>query len=194
MSEKNPFHGHEQHKNVEHDPNAIREHQERIRQQVEKAAESSKPLNEVDISRLERESDENAYSTEQIKERLNQSVDNPRQNTDYTYSSTQTLNAAYARARKQLKPVDRAMSKVVHNPTVETVSAVGGATVARPSGLLYGALFSFIASVGFFYVSKKYGYEYNAFIGIAAFIGGFFFGLVVELFVRGIRPYKSDRS
>lgn len=90
------------------------------------------------------------------------------------------LNQTIRRTQKKLPARERAFSKVIHQPAVEAASDIGGATVARPSGLLFGGLFSVISSLAFLYISKHYGYEYNFLIGIVFFIGGFALGIFAE--------------
>jgi hypothetical protein len=89
--------------------------------------------------------------------------------------------------QKELKGPERAFSKFIHNEAVDNISAVAGATVARPTGLLLGGVFSVIASIAVLVICRFYGYEYNYTIGLLSFVGGFFFGNVVELLARLIR-------
>lgn len=87
---------------------------------------------------------------------------------------------AIKRVQKHLKPSERRFSKVIHNPKVEIISDIAGGTFARPSGLLYGGIFSLLSSLSLYLLSKHYGYEYSYFVGILFFVGGFGFGLLVE--------------
>jgi tetrahydromethanopterin S-methyltransferase subunit G len=88
------------------------------------------------------------------------------------------------KVQRQLPASQRKFSKVIHNPAVEQVSNVAGETVARPSGLLWGGVFSLIANLVVIIVCRYYGYEYNYLVGIVSFIGGFGFGLLVEAVTR----------
>lgn len=94
-------------------------------------------------------------------------------------SYQQSLNAI----RRQLPKPARSFSKLVHNPTIETVSNVSAQTIARPSGLLGGGLGAFLGSAFLLYMSKHYGFEYNYTLFIVLFAGGFLLGLVLELLV-----------
>ena len=97
---------------------------------------------------------------------------------------------AIKRVQKHLRPSDRRFSKVIHNPKVEIVSDITGGTVARPSGLLYGGLFSLLSSLFLYLLSRHYGYEYSYFVGILFFGGGFVFGLLVESVLRIFKKSK----
>jgi pyruvate dehydrogenase complex dehydrogenase (E1) component len=93
-------------------------------------------------------------------------------------------------AQRQMKPAQRRFSKFIHKRGVEAVSNVSSATVARPSGLLVGGLFSVISSLVILYICRHYGYEYNFFVGLASFAGGFLLGV----FVEGVyRLFKRER-
>lgn len=94
---------------------------------------------------------------------------------------------AIQRVQKQLSPPERQFSRIVHNKTVDTISEVAGNTVARPSGLLLGGIFSLLGSIAVIVICRFYGYEYNYLIGSICFIGGFFLGLLFELLLRGKR-------
>lgn len=103
------------------------------------------------------------------------------------YGEQQTLK----RIQKHLKPSERRFSKVIHNPIIEATSDLAGATIARPSGMLYGGIFSLISSLVLYLVSKHYGYEYPYFVGVLFFIGGFIFGLLVE---STIKIFKKNNN
>lgn len=101
---------------------------------------------------------------------------------------------AYQRTIKQtqkhLNKSERAFSKAIHNPVVEQISEVGAKTVARPSGILFGGLFSFIFSLLTLIISKRSGFKYNYLIFILVFVGGYFCGLLIELVYRSLRSKK----
>lgn len=192
MDERLPQQGPEQHdESGEHDPYKVEKRHEAVREQIEKAAEHHKPKSHEDISRLEKEIEKKAESAQELSSELESQQTNRDSDKRYRYSSSESIPRAVTQARKQLKPAERAVSKVIHNPKIEAISSVTGATVARPSGFMYGAIFSFIATLGFLVISKRYGYEYNAFVGVLTFIAGYLAGLIVELITRTIRHPKK---
>lgn len=95
------------------------------------------------------------------------------------------------RTQAKLSAPDRTLSKVIHHPVVEAVSEVAGKTVARPSGILAGGIFAFIGSSAFLWIARHYGYEYNYLLFALFFIGGFFVGLLLELFIRVASKRRS---
>lgn len=94
--------------------------------------------------------------------------------------------ASYKKHMKQLQselpPVQRAFSKVIHNPVVEKTSEVIGSTVARPNAILAGAVTAFILVLGVYLIAKHYGYVLSGFETIGAFIVGWIIGTLYDLF------------
>jgi flagellar biosynthesis GTPase FlhF len=86
--------------------------------------------------------------------------------------------------RRNLKPHDRTLSRIIHQPLVSAISEVTEKSVARPSALLAGGLFSLVSSAGVLFIAKYYGYEYNFLVGIVSFAGGFLAGLLIEGLAR----------
>jgi hypothetical protein len=82
--------------------------------------------------------------------------------------------------QNELSGRDRAFSRVIHQPVVEALSNAAEGTVARPSGLLVGGLFSVLSSIAVLYICRHYGYQYNYLVGLACFAAGFLVGLVFE--------------
>lgn len=50
------------------------------------------------------------------------------------------LNSSLSNIRRHLKRRDKAFSKFIHNPTINSISEVTGKTLARPYGLLCGGI------------------------------------------------------
>jgi hypothetical protein len=103
----------------------------------------------------------------------------------------QTWNRGITRIRKHLSTPSRAFSKVIHQPVVDSVSRVSEKTVARPSGLLTGAICAFIGSSAFLWIARHYGFTYNYFLFVLFFAGGFIVGLIIEAFMSLLRKSKA---
>ncbi len=91
------------------------------------------------------------------------------------------FNRTMSRIRRNLSPIDRTMSKVIHNQGVDKVSTAMEKTVARPSSLLVGGTLAVTGGFAYFYIAKHYGYEYNAGVLIMLFVIGYLIGLLFEL-------------
>jgi hypothetical protein len=97
------------------------------------------------------------------------------------------------RTRKQLSKPERTLSKAIHQPVINAVSKVGEKTIARPTGILTGALVALIGSTYVLWTAKHYGYEYNYWIVFALFVGGYLVGLVIETLVYMLRRLRGAK-
>ena len=97
-------------------------------------------------------------------------------------------------ARRHMNAPSRVMSRLIHQPVIEKVSEVAGATVARPSGILGGGLFAFVGSFALLWVTKHYGYTYNYLVFFMLFVSGFAIGMIVELVIHNMmrRHHKQN--
>lgn len=165
------------------DPKVFEDQQEKIGELREKAAE---------------EAEAGRDSIEALKDRIEQEAQSREKMAAATTEAAASESPipigggledhAYAqnlrRAQKQMSAPQRQLSKFIHKRGVETASNIGGATVARPSGLLVGGLFSVLSSLAILYICRHYGYEYNFLVGLASFAGGFVLGILVEGFYK----------
>ncbi len=85
------------------------------------------------------------------------------------------------RIRRNLSPVDKSMSKFIHNQTIDKASQLAGQTIARPSAILGAGLLSAIGGGIYFLISKHFGYDYNPTVLFILFLTGFGIGLLIEL-------------
>ncbi len=91
----------------------------------------------------------------------------------------------------ELKPAQRAFSKVIHNPVVEKASDAIGGTIARPNAILSGAVVAFFLVLGVYVIAKYYGYPLSGFESIGAFIVGWILGLLYDFFKVMITGKKA---
>lgn len=94
--------------------------------------------------------------------------------------------------QKQLSAPSRTFSKVVHNPTVDRVSAAAEKTVARPKGILAGGIVAFVGCIYTLYLAKHYGFRYNLILFVVLFTTGYIITTLVEVALvvlkRTLRP------
>lgn len=93
------------------------------------------------------------------------------------------LNRTLSRVRRQLSSPNRLLSKVIHQPAVQSISEATAKTVARPTGLLTGSLVALVGSSLALYLARHYGFSYNYLLIFVLFIGGYVAGFVVDLVV-----------
>jgi hypothetical protein len=91
------------------------------------------------------------------------------------------------RVRSNLSRPGRILSRLIHNPVLETISEGAGRTAGRPSGILGGAVLALIGSSTLLYLARHYGFTYNYLIFAFLYIGGFFLGLLIEGLIRLIK-------
>ncbi len=94
-----------------------------------------------------------------------------------------TLRRELQHIRRKLPASQRALSRVIHQPTIRAISEATGKSVTRPSGLLGGGLVALLGTTTYLLMAKHYGFTYNYFVFLVLFVGGFIIGLVLELLV-----------
>lgn len=99
----------------------------------------------------------------------------------YSDMKSQAYERSLKRIQQRLSGRERALSKVMHNKTVDATSELLGKTIARPSGILGAGSAALIGSSIVLYMAKTYGFEYNFGIFVLLLAGGFALGLVIEL-------------
>jgi len=176
----------------ENQHNDLQEHQEALKDQVEKAAERASHEHAKNIEKIRSTVETEAEAKHEHTAKKKHEKDGPEVERP-TFINKELKDLAYQRTlrrtRSKLSAPARVMSKFMHQPTVEAVSEVASKTVARPSGVLMGGIAAFIASSFFLWAARHYGYEYNFLLFALFFVGGFFIGLLVEL---GL--YMADRK
>lgn len=105
-------------------------------------------------------------------------------------SYTRTLR----KIRSDMNLPDRAMSRVIHQPVIESVSNGLARTAARPSVFFGGSLGALLGSGTLLYLSRQNGFTYNYSVFLVMFVCGFILGGLVEvifklLFKRRSRKY-----
>jgi hypothetical protein len=95
-----------------------------------------------------------------------------------------------AHVQKRLKPAQKSLSKVIHQPLVQRTSEAAAVTVTRPSGLLGGGITAFIGSLIYAYLSRSAGFTYNYTMFLCFFVGGFAFGVAVEFVLHWVAQRK----
>ncbi|MGZ6004993.1 MAG: hypothetical protein ACXWLH_02480 [Candidatus Saccharimonadales bacterium] len=97
------------------------------------------------------------------------------------------------RARKQMSASSRTFSKVIHQPVIDAVSKVGEKTIARPTGILTGAIVALAGSSYLLYTAKHYGFQYNYLVVFILLGGGYLAGLIIELLIFGFRRLRGAK-
>lgn len=106
--------------------------------------------------------------------------------------------------RKTLKHIQEILPKrqqrfsaFVHQPTIERISEVGAKTIARPSGILGGALLALVGSLVVLYTARRIGFEIPNSIFAILFALGFVAGICFELattLLKKLHPKHRQRT
>jgi len=176
MSEKNQSRGPEivahdaEHENQQHEVEQIRH---------EKQQEAPEPRQEQSVDKLvEKAEAEAVSSSEYNKQEKEDSKGHPalvnKQLKDMAYSR------ALVRTRKHLSAPSRLFSKAIHSKALDKPSEAIGKTIARPSGMIGGAVFALVGSSLLLWITRNYGYEYNYLAAILLFAAGMVVGITIE--------------
>lgn len=172
----------------------IKLEQEKIEVNVELSEDTSKE-SKPDIVAEEQESAKKAEAARTHIETIAKSKeDTPitnesteKNNEDIRWTSSELLSQTYQRTlvsvRNRLSKPEKTFSKTVHNPLVEKASDLAGSTIARPSGILFGSIFSFIGSLVGYIIARRLGGEIPYSIFAFMFVVGFVFGLILEMLI-----------
>jgi hypothetical protein len=86
--------------------------------------------------------------------------------------------------RSSLGGSAKLLSKLIHQPQINAISEFSAKTIVRPSAILSAGFFMFVGSALYLYATYHTDAQYNFFVAIFLFLGGFFAGLIFELFYR----------
>ena len=161
--------------------------------QNDNKAEQSKARHEKSLDEIRREVEANAFSSELLKK-------DEIKDFEHEVSQIQvqkelkgiTLKKTIAGIQKQLPANERTFSKVVHNPVIDKISAVGERTIARPIGILGGGALALLGSLLSTYFSRKFGMSYNIFMFVIFFAVGYILATLLELLYRSTSKSRID--
>lgn len=156
------------------------EQHERIREEVERQAETSKERSvedarhEVEKITVEKERREQEHARKAPAEKRK---DRPVRNANTLDAS---FNARMKEVRADMSAPSRAFSKVIHNKAVEKASEAIGTTIARPNAILSGSVSALVLTAGLFFWAQYNGYPLSGFETIGAFIIGWLLGIIFD--------------
>jgi hypothetical protein len=105
---------------------------------------------------------------------------------DKALAYNQTLRSV----QKQLRPLSRSFSKVIHNPVIEKTSELAGQTIMRPSVTLGATLTALLVGGSTFLLAKRYGFPLQGSELILLLPAGAIIGFAMELLFRMARRRK----
>ena len=169
---------HESHDHTPHEQTDV------IREQHERAHESTPERDEKSSERARVEAMENAKSSERIAHQKERELSPVR--THRGAINKRDLAANYKQTmehvQSELSPQGRAFSKVIHHKAVEQTSELLGSTIARPNAILAGAIGAFVITLAIYLIAKNFGYRLSGSESIAGFVVGWIIGLLFDYF------------
>jgi len=145
--------------------------------------ESDRDNNEIITAKARLEALDNSISVETASKESEKTKDTTAHSRRGKINNKQ-LDESYkktmAQVQKELNPISRSFSKIIHNKSIEKISDGLGNTVARPNAILSGAFVAFILTLIVYIIAKTIGYQLSGFETIAAFILGWLIGLIYD--------------
>ena len=182
--------GPESNEQINHQPNP----------EIHKSVEATEHKPDIEAPKLDVEAsrhhvDKLAQPRHETASRLNETAEDHQPTTHYINAEIMRMSyqRALIRVRKQLSLSDKVLSRVIHQPIIDSISEVGAKTIGRPSGLLGGGFISLVGTTIYYWITKHYGYDYNFSVFLALAAGGFILGVVIELIfnLRLLRKTKT---
>jgi translation elongation factor EF-G len=159
-------------------------HHEDLRENAEK--------NKEQIEHYAERANENALSAEKIRHKTSQ--EHSQEDNEPAIINNELKEIAYQRilkrTRRHLPAYSKAMSKIIHQPAIDTVSEALSKSVGRPSGIIGGGLVALIGTSIYYYLTRQYGYNYNSFVFLALMVAGFVLGWAVEVLYKLFKSFN----
>jgi|GEM_PF-2009362 preprotein translocase subunit SecF len=187
------------------------EHESNHEQYVDIAAEVEKNFQRLEKEHVSREEQAEELQTEKIQETIekesqtseqidtnthNQHEDQP--DTDvYSHHielKKDTYKKTLRNTQAQLPQAQRAFSTFIHHPTIETVSEIASKTIARPTGIAYGAIAATIGIALALFFAYRYGFTYNYLLFLVLFSGGYVLSTIIELSLTKLKKLTQKTS
>ncbi len=161
------------------------EHLDRLKNKIEKeATEASKAQSQEQAEHAKSVIEKLSTPSERLKSHGEQHPQKNQERRIHGNEQAVSFSRTMTRVRKKLNPIEKPLSKVIHNPVIDKTSEVAGKTIARPSSVLGGAFFSLLGTSALLWITRHYGYEYNYLVVIMMFVIGMVFGVSLEALLK----------
>lgn len=156
---------------------------------------TAQPEKHDDLDSIRKSIEKYAEKSDTVQHRsLENNPENQHGNSELSSSAIKqkTYQKTLKDTQKHLTPFSRTLSRIIHNPVVESSSIILEKTAARPHSILLGSLFGLAGSIFMYFTAKKYGFSYNSLVFILLYIGFYLVGLILEPVLRQLsRLFKK---
>lgn len=157
------------------------------------ADEASEYGSEASTESIRKSIDIEAASVEELKQK-----EQPAEQSERSYSIRTHANLKVEAYQKTLKDIqvrlsskEKRFSQFVHKPIIENVSEIASKTVARPVGIAWGSVITFIGvSISLLY-AYRYGIPFNYLLFVLLFVLGYIVATIFELSGKVLLRKKS---
>lgn len=174
-----------------HVPSAeVKGHKERLNEQIETNAEKVKNSSEQ-VDEARHEIHEHAVLASEMAPPSNELKPHTTPQPITRAEKSKSFKTTMHHVRKNLSTPERAMSKVIHQPTIERASEIAGKTIARPSGLIGAATAGLIGLAFIFSIAKYAGFQLSGSEMPLLLLAGLVVGLLSEWVYKALRSLVS---
>lgn len=102
-------------------------------------------------------------------------------------TTTRSFTSIMNETTREMPKYRRTFSRFIHLHWIAALSNLIGATVARPSAILFGAITSFSLTLVAYLLSKNLGYSLSGFEPIGAFLIGWVVGIIFDVISNALK-------
>ncbi len=131
----------------------------------------------------------------QENEKLHEDTEAPRHShANHAALKQDVYRKTLQQTQSQLDPMQRRFSSFLHHPIVESTSEIAAKTVARPTGIAWGAISAAFGTILSLFFAYRYGFSYNYLLFLLLFAGGYIIGTALELGIYHIKRLRKPTS
>jgi hypothetical protein len=169
-----------------------KQHHERIKDHLERNAESSPSRSHHETESIRHEVQEQAISGAEMHKPASESRHH--QPIGYTKKDkAHAFETTMHHARSKMNKSEKVLSKVIHQPTVEKISDIAGATITRPSGIAGATIASFIGLLFIYGIARFAGFSLSGSEMPLLLLIGFVAGLLFEWIYKSIQNIIASK-
>ena len=172
--------------------NESKKHHERIKEQLERSAENSPSRSHSETESIRHEVHEQAIAGAEMHKPASEA----RQHQPIGYTKKDKAHAfetTMHHARDKMNTSEKLLSKIIHQPAVEKISDIAGATVTRPSGIAGATIASFIGLASVYGIARFVGFSLSGSEMPLLLLVGFVMGLLCEWVYKSIRSLIASK-